>query len=182
MRANRSSLATVLLVDVGTLGGSASTATEQTSEELLANRGLKRSGALFILEAETEFVPKVSKLLPDYRQLKGLYDKLATAVQIQAEYDVLDDQLKVSTKARVSLGPSPDFKKASAWLINAVRSTSPESLKPKARKKSSKTTANGKCTAKGKGTTQGKERSSKSAGKGAGDNAPEPGDPLEGPK
>ena len=82
----------MLLVALGTLGGAASMAAEQTPEELLASRGLKRSGVLFILEAESEFVPKVTKLLPDYRQLKRVYDKLATAMQIQAEYDVLDDQ------------------------------------------------------------------------------------------
>ena len=92
MRATRSSVATVLLVALGTLGGAAAMAAEQTPEEILDSRGLKRSGVLFILESEAEFVPKVTKLLPDYRQLKGVYDKLATAMQIQAEYDVLDDQ------------------------------------------------------------------------------------------
>jgi hypothetical protein len=293
MRATRSSLATALLVAVGSLGGVASMAAEQPPEELLASRRLKRSGVLFILEAETEFVPKVTKLLPDYRQLKGLYDKLATAMQIQAEYDVLDDQwtlvneqlrnvqaemdahpptsnnelkqswqnlleaerqlrfqynelrrevnlrekklvsdsekkqlerdflkqrddflessrelrasadkikdnynalsqdeavkksleaLKISTKARVSLGPSPDYKKASAWLINAVRSTSPESLKPKVRKKSSRNTISGKSTAKGKEATSGAKRPNNSAKKGAGDNDPAASEPVASPK
>jgi hypothetical protein len=293
MRDTRSSLATVLLVVLGTLGAAASMATEPTPEVFLASRGLKRSGVLFVVEGETEFVPKVNKLLPDYRQLKGLYDKLDTVMRFQAEYDVLDDQwtlvneqlgnvqadieahpptsnnelkqswqnlleaerqlrfqynelrrevnlrekklvsdsekkqlerdflkqrddflessrelrasadkikdnydalaqdaavkksleaLKISTKARVSLGPSPDFKKASAWLINAVRSTSPESLKPKARKKSSKNTANGKSTAKGKEATSGAKRSNNSAKKGAGDNDPAASEPVATPK
>jgi hypothetical protein len=182
MLATRSSLATALLVAVGSLGGVASKAAEQTPEELLASRGLKRSGVLFILESETEFVPKATKLLPEYRQLKGLYDKLATAMQIQAECDVLDDQLKSSTKARVSLGPSPDYKKASAWLINAVRSTSPESLKPKVRKKSSRNTISGKNTAKGKEATSGAKRPNNSAKKGTGDNDPAASEPVASPK
>jgi len=39
--------------------------------------------------------------------------------------------LRASTKARVELGPSPEFKRKSALLRNAERAFSPESLTPK---------------------------------------------------
>ncbi len=293
MRGMLPSLATALLVTLRALSVTASMATEPAPEELLASRGLKRSGMNFVVQSESELIPKVAKLQPDYRKLKNLYDQLAAAMQIQAEYDLLDDRwtvvneqlrnvqaeidahpptsnnelkqswqnlldaerqlrlvynelrrevnlrykrlvpeaereqlqrdflkqrddfletsrelreqadkikdtyntlsrddgvkksldaIKVSTKARVSLGPSPDFKKASAWLINAVRSTSPESLAPKANKKNSKSIAKGKSAAKGKLATAGKERSSKSAQKGSGDNAAAPCEPAAKPK
>ena len=37
----------------------------------------------------------MAKLQPDYRKLKNLYDQLAAAMQIQAEYDLLDDRWTV---------------------------------------------------------------------------------------
>ena len=83
------------------------------------------------------------------------------------------EALKLSTKARVTLGPSPKFKTASAWLADAVRSTSPESLTTKtARKKG--------ITPKGKATTPGKERSSKGATQDTRAKAPASGDPKAG--
>ncbi len=244
-------------------------ADDPTPEQILASRGLKRSGMAYVVTAESEFVPKVAKLQPSYAQLKGLYDKLATAMQIQAEYDVLNDQwtlvnerlrnvqaeidahpplsnnelrqnwqnlldtekqlrfqynelnrevnlryrrlvpdsekeelrgefvkkreeflessrdlraladkikdeysalakdnsvknavasLKLSTKTSITVVASNDFKKASTWLTNAVRSTSPESLAPKTTKKGAKNTSKGKSTIKAKAAGAGNQK------------------------
>jgi hypothetical protein len=290
MRDTRSSLSTALLVAISALGAAGAFAADRSPEEALNRRGLKRSGLLFVLDADAEFVPKVAKLQPKYRQLKGQFDKLATVLRMQAEYDLLDDQwtlvneqlrnvqaeidahppttnnelkqnwqnlleaerqlrlqynalrtevnlrykrlasdsekeqlrsdflkqrddfldssrelraqadkikddynalskddevkkslseLKASTKASVSLGPSPSFKKASDWLISAVKLTSPDSLAPKAKKKN---TTRSKSTTKGKGAMPGKKRSSTSAKTGTGDNRPASGGPVAGPK
>ena len=281
------------LVAVCALGGAGAITAEQTPEEFLKSRGLKRSGSLFVLEGESEFVPKVARLLPNYRQLKGRYDNLAAIMQMQAAYDLLDDQwtvvneqlrnvqaeidahpplsnnelkqnwqnlldterqlrfqynelrrevnlrykrlvsdsekeklqgeflkqrdeflessrelraqadkikddyaalsqddavkkslgtLKLSAKARPGLGPSPEFKKASAWLTNAVRSTSPESLTPKTSRRKSKNSARGKSTTKGKGAAPVTERPSAGAKKGTQGDAPAPGDAEASPK
>ncbi len=271
MRGTRSSLAIVLLAIVAALGDAAAVAADPTPEQVLKGRGLKRSGMFYVLEAESAFVAKVAKLQTSYRQLKGLYDRLAAILLNQAEYDALNDRwtlvneqwgnvsaeigahpplsnnllrqnwqnlleaerrlhvqynelqrevnlryrrlvadsekerlrgefqkqredlleksgelrtladkiqgeyrtlaqddtvkkaldsLKLSTKARLTLGPSPEFKKASAWLTNAVRSTSPESLQATARRKTLKNTP------KGKVATPGKPRTAKSAANG----------------
>jgi hypothetical protein len=290
MRVTRSRLAAASLVALCAIAGAAAIAAEQTPEEVLKSRGLKRSGMLYVLEAESEFVPKVAKLQPSYRQLKVQYDKVATVMQSQAEYDALDDRwtlvneqlrdvqaeidahpptsnnelkqswqnlleaerqlrfqynelrrevnlrykrlvsdsekeklqgdflkqrddflessrelralagkvrddysalshddavkkaltaLKVSAKGSVNLGPSPDFKKASAWLINAVRSTSPESLAPRGRKKNAN---KGKASTKGKATAPAKDRLSSRAQQGARANPPSSADPEASPK
>jgi hypothetical protein len=272
MRVVRNSSAIVLLAMVAGLVGDASTiAADSTPEQVLKDRGLKRSGMLYVLEAESDFIPMVAKLQPDFRQLKATYDKLAAILINQAEYDALNDQwtlvnerwgnvsaeidahpplsnnllkqnwqnlleaerllryqynelrrevnlryrrlvpdsekerlrgaflkqreefleksaelrtqagkiqdeyralaqdeavkkaldaLKLSTKARLALGPSPEFKKASPWLTNAVKTTSPESLKPKGGRKVLKNTP------KGKGATPGKPGAARSASKG----------------
>jgi hypothetical protein len=288
MRNTRSILATTLLLTLGAPGGSTSIAiaADQTPEEVLKSRGLKRSGTVYILDAESEFVPNVAKLRPSYQQLYSVYRKLAPMIQMQAEYDLLDDQwtvvneqlrnvqaeidahpplsnnelrqnwqnlleaerqlklqynalrtevnlrykrlpsysekenlqdeflkqrkefleksqdlrklvdkikddyaalskddavkkslatLKLSMKGGAFLGPSADFKKESAWLINAVRSTSPESLNPKAARKTSKTAAKRKNTAKDKEAKPAKDQPGKGEKKGAQDGAPDSG-------
>ena len=124
-----------------------------------------------------DFLKQRDDFLETSRELREQADKIKDTYNTLSRDDGVKkslDAIKVSTKARVSLGPSPDFKKASAWLINAVRSTSPESLAPKANKKNSKSIAKGKSAAKGKLATAGKERSSKSAVEGSGDNAAAP--------
>jgi hypothetical protein len=271
MLMTRSPWVAALLAIVAALGNSTAVAADPTPEQVLNRRGLKRSGMVYVLEAESDFVPKVAKLQPGYRQLKGQYDKLAAILLNQAEYDALNDHwtlvneqwgnvraeidahpplsnnllrqnwqnlleaerrlhyqynelqrevnlryrrlvadsekerlqgefqkqreefleksaelrtqadklqgeyralaqddavkkaldsLKLSTKARLTLGPSPEFKKAITWLTNAVRSTSPESLKPKGGRKTLKNTP------KGKGVTPGKPGTAKGAPKG----------------
>ena len=280
MRPTRSCLAVALLAVVAALGDAAAITADPTPEKVLEGRGLKRSGMLYVLDAESDFVPRVAKLQPSYRQLKASYEKFATVVINQAEYDALNDRwtlvneqwgnvsaeidahpplsnnelkqnwqnlldterqlriqynelrrevnlryrrlvsdsererlqgeflkqreefltkskelreladkikteyselsqdesvkkalaaLKLSTKARISLGPSPEYRKASDWLTKAVRSTSPESVKPVRR--------DVKNAPQGKGTTPKKGRSSKGATKGTGANPPASGGP-----
>jgi hypothetical protein len=267
-----------VLLAVGALGDSAVVAAQSTPEQVLAGRGLKQSGTLYLLPAEAEFVPKVSKLQPGYRELKARYDELATIIQNRAEYQMLDDQwtlvneqlrkvqaeqdahpattnnelkqswrilleaerqlrfqyselqrevnlryprlvseskteqlrdaflkqrdefltsskevrglgekirndyralsqdaevkraleaIKGSTKSRVGLGPSTDFKKASTWLTNALRSTAPESLAAKAVKRKTNNPSTGKSPARGKNATTAKTGSAKTATKGS---------------
>jgi hypothetical protein len=241
MRVTGSRLAATALAVIA-LQSTGVIADDSAAEQVLASQGLKRSGSLYLLPAEAEFVPKVSKLQPSFRELKARYDELATIIQNRAEYQMLDDQwtlvneqlrkvqaeqdahppttnnelkqswrnlleaerqlrfqyselqrevnlrsprlvsesktdqlrnaflkqrdeflanskglpemgekikndyralsqdnsvkqalevLKGSTTSRVGLGPSADFKKASTWLTTAVRSTAPETLKPR---------------------------------------------------
>jgi hypothetical protein len=280
MRPTRSYPALALLAVVANLGNAAAIADDPKPEKILEGRGLKRSGLLYVLDAESDFVPRVAKLQPSYRQLKASYDKFATVVINQAEYDALNDRwtlvneqwgnvsaeidahpplsnnelkqnwqnlldaekqlryqynelrrevnlryprlvadsererlqgeflkqreeflakskelrelaekikteysglaqdeavkealaaLKLSTKARIGLGPSPEYRKASDWLTKAVRSTSPESVKPPR--------SNVKNAPKGKGTTPKKGRSSKGVTKRTGANPPASGEP-----
>jgi Skp family chaperone for outer membrane proteins len=284
MQGGQSTLAAVIVAACA-LGASAAIIGDSTPEKILADRGLKRSGALYVLAAEAEFVPKVNKLQPGFRELKARYDELAVIIQNRAEYEMLDDQwtlvneqlrnvqadqdahppttnnelkqswrnlleaerllriqynelrrevnlryprlvseskteqlraefqkqretflegsrepremadkikdnyhalsqdvevkkaldaLKLATKSRLGLGPSPDFKKASLWLTNAVRSTAPESLKP-AKKKMTQPT-------KGRRTTPGKDRTKKGATKDSQTNAPASGDAQPAPQ
>jgi hypothetical protein len=286
MRGSRSSLAVASLAVVAALGNAAAPAADPTPEKVLEGRGLKRSGMLYVVDAESDFIPQVAKLQPSYRQLKATYDKLATIVQTQAAYDQLNDEwtlvnerlrnvqaeidthpplnnndlrqnwnnlleaerqlrfrynelgrdvnllyrrlvpdaekervqgefkkqredflakskelrtqsdkikaeydelarddavkkaletLKVSTKARITLGPSPGFKNASAWLANALRATSPESLRPT--RKNTKMATKGTGSAKGRGVTTGREKTGKVATKGTRANPPASGEP-----
>jgi hypothetical protein len=278
-------MAIALLAVAAALGDSAAVADDPSPEKLLEGHGLKRSGMLYVVDAESDFIPRVAKLQPDYGQLKAAYDKLYAVVQNQAEYDGLNVQwtlvseqlgnvqaeirahpplnnnelrqswytlldlekqyqfqynelrrevnlryqklvsdsvkerlqdefqkrrdeflakskelrtqaesikaeydklakddgvkkaletLKLSTKARVTLGPSPGFKRAGAWLNDAVKATSPESLRPA--KKNAKPTTKGTGLTKGRGASQGKEKSGKSASKGTRANLATPDD------
>jgi hypothetical protein len=272
MQGTRSSLAVALLALIAALGNAATVAADPNPDQVLKERSLKRSGMVYVLEAESAFVPKVAKLQPDFRQLKGTYDKLAAVLINQAEYDTLNDQwtlvneqwgnvraeidahpplsnnllrqnwqnlleaerrihlqynelqrevnlryrrlvsdaekerlrgefqkqreefleksaelrtqagkiqdeyrnlgqdeavkkalgaLKLSTKARLTLGPSPDFKKASNWLTDAVKITSPVPPKIRGGRKGSK------AMPKGKGATPGKPGAARGASKGS---------------
>jgi Skp family chaperone for outer membrane proteins len=269
---------TALVLAVLELGVAGVLADDSRPEQVLSGRGLKRSGAMYLLPAEAEFVPKVGKLQPSYRELKARYDELAATIQNRAEYQMLDDQwtlvneqlrkvqaeqdahpattnnelkqswrnllelerqlrfqyselqrevnlryprlvseskteqlrdvflkqrdefltgsrelrelgeeiknnyralsqdnevkqaldaLKGSTKSRIGLGPSADFKKASAWLTTAVRSTAPETLKPPTGKKKANNSSTVKSQSKGKNATNAKDRPGKTATKGS---------------
>ena len=92
MRATRSSLAIALLAVVAALEATAAVAADPAPEKILEGRGLKRSGMLYVVDAESDFVPRVAELQPSFRELKATYDKLFAVVQNQAEYDFLNDQ------------------------------------------------------------------------------------------
>ncbi len=266
MRRNRSGLAFALLAAVAALGNAAAFVDDPNPEKVLEGRGLRRSATLYVLDQESDFVPRVARLRPGYAQLKAAFTKLAVVMQNQAEYDYLNDQwtlvneqlrnvqadidahpsltnnelrqnwqnllnlekqlryeynelarevnlryrrlvsdgekerlqgdfqkqreeflekskelrtqadkikaeydklnkddavkkaldaLKVSMKGRVGLGPSPGFKKESGWLNDAVKTTSPDYLKPRVSRRNSRTTT--------KGTMTGKDRPAKGA-------------------
>jgi hypothetical protein len=272
------SILSALVLAVGAHGGVAAVAEDSPPEQILTGRGLKRSGSLYLLPAEAEFVPKVTKLQPSFRELKARYDELFSAIQNRAEYQVLDDQwtlvneqlrkvqaeqdahpptttnelkqswrnlleaerqlrfqyselqrevnlrsprlvseskteqlrdafrkqrdeflagskelremgekikddyrtlsqddevkkalesIKATTRSRIGLGPSGDFKKASTWLTNAVRSTAPETLKPPAGKKKLNNSSTVKSQSKGRNSATLKESPGKAATKGS---------------
>ncbi len=64
MRGARSSLVMALLAIAATPGAIAAVADDPNPEKVLEGRGLKRSGTLYVLDQESDFVPKVAKLRP----------------------------------------------------------------------------------------------------------------------
>jgi hypothetical protein len=102
-----------------------------------------------------EFLEKSKELREQADKIKVEYDKLSKDDAVKKALDAL----KLSTKGRVALGPSPGFKNASAWLNDAVKSTAPESLKPKVKGKNVKNPS--------KDAVKGKERPSKGTTKGS---------------
>jgi hypothetical protein len=109
-------------------------------------------------QLNTEVTPRYRKLVPDWQKeqltnnfqkrrrdfLKETQDLRAAAATIKEQYAKLskDDavkqalgDLRTSTKARLDLGPSPEFKNKSAWLISAERATAPENFAHRAPRK-----------------------------------------------
>jgi hypothetical protein len=275
------------LLVLGMVVGASAFGAEPTPDEVLKARGLKKSGLLYVLDGESDFLAKLGKLQPNYRHVKELHDKLAVVMQNQYEYDQLYDQwtlveerlrnvqaeidthpplnnnelrqhwydlldsekqlrfqynelrrevnlryrklvskqerenlsnefqdrredflkesralrgladkakekynalskddavkkaigeLRLTTKARVDLGPSAEFKRGSAWLMNAERTTSPESFLPKARRKNARIEGNGKSPSRGN------DRKAKSPSKGTRASTPASGEPEARPK
>jgi hypothetical protein len=261
MFGTRSWWAAGLLAVLGLGVGAAAVAADPTPDDVLKNRGLTRSGRLYVLDAEADFLDKVGKLQPSYRQLQGLYDELSPIVQNQDEYEELDrqralvneqlrniqaeidahpplsnnllkenrqnllaqerqlrfqwnelnrevnlrsknlvpdwkrkilsndfqkrqgaflkeagalraqadqikeryrelskddvvknalDALRISTKARLGLSPSPEFKKTSTWLIRAERATASENILARPRRKSTQIAPEAKGVARSK--------------------------------
>jgi hypothetical protein len=95
-------------------------------------------------EQRKEFLEKSRELREQADRLKAEYEKLSKDEAVKKALDAL----KASTKGRAALGPSPAFKNASAWLADAVRSTSPDALKPRVARRGVRGTS--KNTAKGK--------------------------------
>src|SRR5262249_17334916 len=60
--------------------------------EVLESRGLTRSGAYYVLDAESEFLEKLVEVQPLYDQLRGLFTRLAVIAQSDSEYDEIDRQ------------------------------------------------------------------------------------------
>jgi hypothetical protein len=109
-------------------------------------------------ELNTQVNLRYRKLIPDWRkeQLTEDFQKrrgefLKETQELRAAADAIKDQygklskdeavkkalgdLRTSTKARVDLGPSPEFKNKSAWLISAERGTAPENFARKTTRK-----------------------------------------------
>jgi hypothetical protein len=81
-----------------------------------------------------EFQTLRDNFLKESRDLRSLIDKINTGYeQLRRDDDVKRaiSALQVSTKARVSLGPSPEFKRRSTLLKSAEKAFSPASLTAK---------------------------------------------------
>jgi hypothetical protein len=74
------------------------TAAVQTPEELLKNRGLTKSGSVYVLDDEADFLEKFAKLQPLYTHLRELYNKLLVIAQNQNAYDETDNQYDIVTE------------------------------------------------------------------------------------
>jgi len=98
MFGTRSSWAAGLLTVLGALQGAAAIAAEQTPEEILTSRGLTKSSALYVLNAEADFLERFAQVQPHYFQLRELYDKLAAIAQYQYQYDVIENQYTLVTE------------------------------------------------------------------------------------
>jgi hypothetical protein len=79
-------------------------------------------------------------LLKETRDLRALADKIKEQYGELSKDDAVTKALgalRTSTKARLDLGPSPEFKKTSAWLISAEKGTAPENFVPRPTRKPS---------------------------------------------
>ncbi len=85
-----------LLVFVVTSGAVA--AGDTTPEEVLKGRGLKKSGSVYVLGGETDFLKKLGKIQPMYNQMISAYSKLDSIIRSQNEYDAMDVQYKLLTE------------------------------------------------------------------------------------
>jgi hypothetical protein len=57
-------------------------------------------------------------------QIKKSYDELSRDEAIKEALKAM----KQSTKSRIDLGPSPEFKKKASWLLSAEKTTAPDSF------------------------------------------------------
>jgi hypothetical protein len=78
--------------------GATAIAAVQTPEELLKSRGLTKSGSVYVLDDEADFLEKFAKLQPLYMQLRELYNKLFVMAQNQNAYDETDNQYDIVTE------------------------------------------------------------------------------------
>ena len=78
--------------------GPAAMAADQTPEEVLKSRGLTKSGTLYVLDAEADFLEKFAKVQPLYLQARELHNKLLVIVQYQSEYDEIDNRFTLVTE------------------------------------------------------------------------------------
>ena len=78
--------------------GPAAMAADQTPEEVLKSRGLTKSGTLYVLDAEADFLEKFAKVQPLYLQTRELHNKLLVIVQYQSEYDEIDNRYTLVTE------------------------------------------------------------------------------------
>lgn len=67
-------------------------------DAILKARGLKKSGLIYILDSETEFLDKLARVQPLYDQMTKSYATLDAAVRAQSEFDAMDLQYKLVTE------------------------------------------------------------------------------------
>jgi hypothetical protein len=98
MFGNRPSWAAGLLALFVAAQGATAIAAVQTPDELLKSRGLTKSGSVYVLDDEADFLEKFAKVQPRYRQLQELYNKLYVIAQNQYAYDEIDNQYNIVTE------------------------------------------------------------------------------------
>jgi hypothetical protein len=126
-----------------------------------------------VSESKTEqirdaFLKRRDEFLANSKELRAVGEKITEDYRtLSQDTEVMKalEAIKGSTKSSIGLGPSADFKKASNWLTNAVRSTAPETLKPAAGRKRPNNSSMVKSQSKGKNATTTKERQGKTATK-----------------
>jgi hypothetical protein len=78
-----------------------------------------------------EFQRRRAEFLNETRDLRSQVEKIKEHYAELSKDDAVKKALgalRASTKARLDLGPSAEFKKRTAWLINAERDTAPENF------------------------------------------------------
>jgi hypothetical protein len=108
-----------------------------------------------------DFAKRRGDFLKEVRELRSLADKIKVRYAELSRDDAVKNALsalKRSTKARLDLGPSPEFKKKSAWLTSAEKATAPENL---ARRPIRKNATGGRST---KGAPKGKRNEASTSG------------------
>jgi hypothetical protein len=87
---------TSLLVLLGVTSANALAA--ESPDAVLKGRGLKKSGLIYVLDGESEFLAKIAKVQPLYDQMTKSYAKLDVIFRAKAEYDAMDLQYKLLTE------------------------------------------------------------------------------------
>jgi len=91
----------------------------------------------------TEFQKQRQDFLKESRDLRSLIDRVNEKYgQLARDEDVKKalSEIRAATKARVALGPSPEFKRRSTLLKNAEKAFSPASLTSKQKPRTTKGT------------------------------------------
>jgi hypothetical protein len=85
-----------------------------------------------------DFQKRRGDFLKETRDLHALVDKIKGQYGVLSKDDAVQKALvalRTSTKSPLDLGPSPEFKKKSDWLIRAERGTAPENFPRKVTRK-----------------------------------------------
>ena len=93
-RASRVAMSLLLLLVVTGANGLAA----DSPDAVLKARGLKKTGLIYVLDGETEFLDKVAKVQPLYDQMTKSYSRLDGILRAQSEYDAMDLQYKLLTE------------------------------------------------------------------------------------
>lgn len=88
--------ATSLLLLLGVT--SANTLAADSPDAVLKARGLKKTGLIYTLESESEFLARAAKVQPLYDQMTKSYARLDVIFRAKAEYDAMDVRYKLVTE------------------------------------------------------------------------------------